>query len=491
MRRLLDSRYNDGIRIEDGDGDSPEWLGSERAPAAAEADKYAKFVARRDRALAIIVLSVEPSLLYLIGDPEDPIIVWQKLADQFQKKTWANKLELRRKLYSLRLRDGDSVQDHIKTMTEVFDSLSVVGDPVSEEDRVVYLLASLPDSFSMLVTALETNAEVPKMELVIERLLHEERKVKGRGDDASSEKAMTAKQAFKKGPKCHHCGKYGHIRRNCRKFAQEKKSGSNEGDRTRSVKHQANTAGTRQGDSSSSDSENVGLVARHALSASTGRHDSWIVDSGATCHMCNDRKLFVELRNLDKPLEVTLGDGYDLHAIGRGVVVLETKLPSGRTKKCKLHDVLYVPKLSYNLLSVSRTSDAGKTARFGETSCQILDANRKLVAVATRVGDLYYLSCHPGSQKCHTAVDKGTETREDVWHRRYGHLGTRNLQKLAKHELVNGFDFDMTKEINFCESCVEGKHHRRHFPTIGGGKRSVEPLGLVHSDVCGKIVQNH
>ena len=460
--------------------------GSERAPAAAEADKYAKFVARRDRALAIIVLSVEPSLLYLIGDPEDPIIVWQKLADQFQKKTWANKLELRRKLYSLRLRDGDSVQDHIKTMTEVFDSLSVVGDPVSEEDRVVYLLASLPDSYSMLVTALETNAEVPKMELVTERLLHEERKVKDRGDDASSVKAMTAKQAFKKGPKCHHCGKYGHIRRNCRKFAQEKKSGSNEGDRTRSVKHQANTAGTRQGDSSSSDSENVGLVARHALSASTGRHDSWIVDSGATCHMCNDRKLFVELRNLDKPLEVTLGDGYDLHAIGRGVVVLETKLPSGRTKKCKLHNVLYVPKLSYNLLSVSRTSDAGKTARFGETSCQILDSNRKLVAVATRVGDLYYLSCRPGSQKCHTAVDKGTETREDVWHRRYGHLGTRNLQKLAKHELVNGFDFDMTKEINFCESCVEGKHHRRHFPTIGG-KRSVEPLGLVHSDVCGKI----
>ena len=60
--------------------------------------------------------------------------------------------------------------------------------------------------------------------------------------------------------------------------------------------------------------------------------------------MCNDRRLFVELRNLEKPLEVTLGDGYDLHAIGRGGVVLETKLPSGRTKKCKLHDVLYVPK---------------------------------------------------------------------------------------------------------------------------------------------------
>ena len=67
--------------------------GSERPPDPAEAEKHAKFVVRRDRALAIIVLSVEPSLLYLIGDPEDPIAVWQKLADQFQK-TWANKLVL-------------------------------------------------------------------------------------------------------------------------------------------------------------------------------------------------------------------------------------------------------------------------------------------------------------------------------------------------------------------------------------------------------------
>ena len=460
---------------------------SERPPNPTEADKYAKFVARRDRALAIIVLSVQPSLLYLIGDPEDPIIVWQKLADQFQKKTWANKLELRRKLYSLRLKGSGCVQEHIKAMTEIFDALSVVGDPVSEDDRVVHLLASLPESFNMLVTALEANAEVPKMELVTEWLLHEERKLKERkGADVSSEKAMTAKQTFKKGPKCHYCGKFGHIRRNCRKFAQENKSDSSDKERTKSVKHQANTAGTRQRDSSSSDSESVGLVVRHALSASAGMHESWIVDSGATCHMCNDRRLFVELCNLEKPLEVTLGDGHELDAIGRGIVVLETNLPSGRTKKCKLHDVLYVPKLSYNLLSVSRISDAGKTTRFGEASCQILDDNRKLIGVATRVGDLYYLNCRPGFQKSHTAADKSPETKEDIWHRRFGHLGARNLQKLAKNKLVDGFDYDAAKEINFCESCVEGKHHRCHFPT-SGGKRAKEPLGLVHSVVCGKM----
>ena len=47
-----------------------------------------------------------------------------------------------------------------------FEALAVIGNPVTEEDRVVHLLASLPDSFNILVTALEANPEVPKMENV-------------------------------------------------------------------------------------------------------------------------------------------------------------------------------------------------------------------------------------------------------------------------------------------------------------------------------------
>ena len=67
--------------------------GTETAPAGG--DSQSKFLARRDCALATIVLAVELSLLYLLGDPENPVTVWQKLQDKFQKKTWANKLALR------------------------------------------------------------------------------------------------------------------------------------------------------------------------------------------------------------------------------------------------------------------------------------------------------------------------------------------------------------------------------------------------------------
>ena len=165
--------------------------GTEQIPGEREADKRAKFMTRRDRPLALIVLSVEPSLLDLLGDPEDPVVIWKKLSNQFQKKTWENKLGLRRRLYSLTLKEGESVQEHIRKMTEIFEELAVIGDPV-EEDRVVHWLASLPESYYMLVTALEANSEVPQMEVIMEHLLHEESKHKVHEDSGGSHmKAMT------------------------------------------------------------------------------------------------------------------------------------------------------------------------------------------------------------------------------------------------------------------------------------------------------------
>ena len=79
----------------------------------------------------------------------------------------------------------------------------------------MYLLASLPESYDMLVTALQANVDVSKMEVVTERLLHEERKMNERTEPGTvSEKAMAVRPRQKKmGPKCHYCGKLGHIKR--------------------------------------------------------------------------------------------------------------------------------------------------------------------------------------------------------------------------------------------------------------------------------------
>jgi hypothetical protein len=83
----------------------------EEPPADGASDAaVAKYRSRKDRTLATIVLSIDLSLLYLLGDnPTEPVDVWKKVQSQFQKKTWSNKLVLRKKLYSLHLKEGDSV----------------------------------------------------------------------------------------------------------------------------------------------------------------------------------------------------------------------------------------------------------------------------------------------------------------------------------------------------------------------------------------------
>ena len=111
--------------------------GTETAPAEENADARAKFVGHRDKALAMLGLSVDPTFLYLLDGTDDPKEAWKKLNNQFCTKTWANKLELRKKLHTLRLKEGESVQEHIRQMTELFRGLAEMDSPLTEEDKVV------------------------------------------------------------------------------------------------------------------------------------------------------------------------------------------------------------------------------------------------------------------------------------------------------------------------------------------------------------------
>ena len=373
--------------------------GEEVAPTGNAAEQ-SKFAARRDRALANIVLSVDTSLLYLIKDPTDPVVVWGKLASQFEKKTWVTRLDLCRKLHSLQLKDGESAQTHIKVMTELYDSFSVAGETVSEEDRVVYLLASLPESYNVLVTALEANEAVPNLEVVTERILHQERKSKDKPP-------ITTDSAMMSQMRCNHCGRLGHIRKYCRDLIKAEKEREKEKDEKKKT-HKAAPVSTH---AKSSDSEGSGLIANHALSAlSPNEKCAWIVDSGATCHMCHDEKSFSALYQTREPIDVVLGDGRSLTAIGRGKVVLEMVLPNGESKSCTLHDVLYVPKLAYNLISVTKASQIGKVVKFTKSASYILDRNHKVVAKATKVGSLYLLDHKPNHERANVA--KQPETKE-------------------------------------------------------------------------------
>ena len=215
--------------------------GSESPPPSADAGAVRKYNLHCDKALANIVLAIDPKLLYLIGDPTDRAEVWQKLQNTFQKKTWVNELRLKRKLYNMKLKAGDSEQLHLKNFIDLFEELAVIGDGIEEEDRVINLVASLPDNYSTLVTALEALDKVPSWEAVTELLLHEEEKSRAPIDEVKSSEnsSLVVKQRVRKPPKCYKCGKTGHIKKKCNVRIEKS---VNEGRDSRPNKGQANIA---------------------------------------------------------------------------------------------------------------------------------------------------------------------------------------------------------------------------------------------------------
>ena len=74
-----------------------------------------------------------------------------------------------------------------------------------------------------------------------------------------------------------------------------------------------------------------------------------MIDFGATRHICADRGAFSSYSSVDDGEQVFMGDSRSSPVVGEGNVLL--KLTSG--KILSLTDVLHVPQIRWNLISVS------------------------------------------------------------------------------------------------------------------------------------------
>ena len=81
----------------------------------------------------------------------------------------------------------------------------------------------------------------------------------------------------------------------------------------------------------------------------------WCLDSGASCHFCNDSSKFVSMRKCNVSVS-TAKKGESIQAIGIGNCKITTQTANGELVNLILHDVLYVPDARRNLLSVSKLS---------------------------------------------------------------------------------------------------------------------------------------
>ena len=118
-----------------------------------------------------------------------------------------------------------------------------------------------------------------------------------------------------------------------------------------------------------------------------------------------------------QPSVVNLGDNCSIFAYGKGTYHIKAGV-NGKLEKIALRDVLYLPELDKNLLSVRAMVKLGAVVSFENDLCKIT-RNSKLLAVSVFRGKLYVLKI------MEDRVNIASEELESdlfLWHCRLGHL---------------------------------------------------------------------
>ena len=139
----------------------------------------------------------------------------------------------------------------------------------------------------------------------------------------------------------------------------------------------------------------------------------WVLDSGASVSLTNDRSLFVEFSAFHIPQPVLFGNGGTDLAEGSGVIVIPTQYT-----QLRLENVLYVPALVSNLLSLPALVDSGISVAIGACSPTLtLSAHNEPVATASLRDGVYMLD-YPSRTVAFAAT---ADSAANLWHRKLGH----------------------------------------------------------------------
>ena len=126
----------------------------------------------------------------------------------------------------------------------------------------------------------------------------------------------------------------------------------------------------------------------------THGNDTWLVDSGASKHMTGFKDYLSTLIERESSQKVKLGDDYQYPI--KGVGEASYKLESGELLKMK--DVLYVPGLKKNLLSISGLEKKGFRVAFVDGQVLMWPRGRTIndaVVIGAEEGGLYKLKGSP------------------------------------------------------------------------------------------------
>lgn len=158
---------------------------------------------------------------------------------------------------------------------------------------------------------------------------------------------------------------------------------------------------------------------------------------------------------------------------GKGTIVI-----TGNSGTKKISDVLYMPDIDQNLLSVGQLIEKGFKVFFEDKFYYIQDVSSQEILKVRMKGKSF--SFNPSNEENIAYSTKVNNT--EIWHKRLGHCHLQGMLQMKRHEMTTGlpvFDGNLPN----CHACQFGKQSRAPFPQVQW--RSSKKLQLIHTDVAG------
>lgn len=430
------------------------------------------------KAKAKIVLTLDPSLFIHVKDSVTAKEVWDKLKKLYEDSdSFARKIGLLRKLISLRLDSSESMEHYITQVLDTSQKLQRSGFKLSDELIGSLMLAGLTEKYEPMVIAIEhagieITADSIKSKLMDMHL--------GDVDSSSNAGGAFASRVagFNNGSsRGRQKGGSTHGNRSFSKFVNKNKDEVT-CYKCKKVGHYMNRCPERKSSNKTESSNAFNAVFL------TGNFDKseWYIDSGCSVHLTSRKDWIQNVQHAGKLRQITVANDNKLSVECCGDVEIIT-IADNKDHSVTISEVLYVPKLMTNLLSVSKLIENKNKVVFNENGCDIFNSKDQLIATASLVNNVYKLNF----REPQLSLTAGLAVSGDIWHRRFGHLNFKDL-KLMKNGLVEGFDCKNhlnKSDYDLCEVCCEGKQSR--IPFSKQGHRASEILETIHGDLCGPM----
>ena len=379
----------------------------------------------KGKARRIIRSTVSKEVIPFIMEEKNPTVAWEMLESKYGTVDEDSRFSKMMKLFSLVKGQQETVSSFTSRARLLFNDINTLkregNIPMLHEDLLLIAVVNgMPKDFKKEIK------KWPKKELTMVNL---EGKLEVfcneiKGEDKRTEILHTKKEkteSHRKDRSCFKCGKIGHYVAKC----PEKKS--------------------------------VNIAEVLTVSSSSCLDVKWIIDSGASDHICCESALFSELDYSYSKSKIRVADGRLVNIGGRGTVsLIKYGLDS-------LTNVLFVPEMKRNLLSVSCLNKQHYEVQFNKAGCSILKDGQH-VGRAEKMDGLYKL----------VAVCKVVSP---LMHERLGHLSAEGMKKL-------GF---VSSSKTVCKECLEGEHKAKPFKKEEAKIKTFRTLELIHSDICGPM----